>query len=107
MSNIMSPLRVSFVFLLAALPAHAPDEPVFAPPPRLAITAAELAERKKAADFPKLRDEAVRGAEADLKNPTKIPEGWGNWVFYYACPDDGTSLTALSETEHQCPRCKK
>lgn len=85
-------------------PIHAGEEPKFPAPPRLATTADELAKLKQS---PARRDEAVRQAEALLKKPIPIPDGWGNWVFYYACPDDGTTLHALSEAEHQCPRCKK
>ena len=44
------------------------------------------------------RDSRVAGA---------IPTEWGNWIFYYACADDGTSLEPRSLTEHRCPRCNK
>src|SRR4051794_6893420 len=98
----MSYTSIALLFLCAAQPA---DKPSFPAPPRLAISTKELAELKKSPDFARQRDEAVRGAEALLAKPLTIPHGWGNWVFYYACPDDGTSLVALSETEHQCPRC--
>jgi len=76
----------------------------FPPHPRLATTPAELARLKDSATR---KDQVIREAEDPLKNPVRIPEGWGNWAFYYACPDDGSHLTALSEKEHQCPRCKK
>lgn len=36
-----------------------------------------------------------------------IPDRKGQWMHYYACPDDGTSLQTLSDTEHLCPTCKK
>lgn len=36
-----------------------------------------------------------------------MPEGFASWTFYYACPDDGTDLSALSPLEHECPKCKK
>lgn len=79
----------------------------FPPPPRLATNAAELTKLKQSKSFPALRDHAVAAADALLKTPIQVPSGWGNWIFYYACPDDGTSLSALNEKEHQCPRCKK
>ena len=42
-----------------------------------------------------------------LKNPAVVPDGPGDWTFYYACPDDGSDLVPLNAAEHQCPRCKK
>jgi oligo-alginate lyase len=56
---------------------------------------------------PARKDQAVREADALLNNPVTIPKGWGNWVFYYACSEDASPLDALTEKEHQCPRCKK
>lgn len=82
-------------------------EPVFAPPPRLAITAEEWTRWQAASEVEKRRPPAVARGEALLKEPVKIPDGWGNWIFYYACNDDGTSLEAQSLTEHRCPRCGK
>jgi hypothetical protein len=95
------------IFLLIFPGKAVTEEPVFSPPPRLAITRAELAKQKKAPGFVKVRDQAVAAAEKLLKLPVVIPEGWGNWVFYYACPDDGSHLQALNLQEHLCPRCKK
>lgn len=94
---------------LAIVPAGvlAADLPVFPPPPRLATTAADLAKRKAGNDFAALRKQAIQAADAALKEPIPLPDGWGNWVFYYACPADGSSLTALNPREHQCPRCRK
>ena|SRR5688500_11771620 len=85
----------------------APRRPTFPPPPRLATTTEELAALKAAPDFVAKRDAAVAAAEALVATPPVLPDGFGSWIFYYACPDDGTSLTALSPTEHQCPNCKK
>jgi hypothetical protein len=82
-------------------------EPTFHPAPRLATTPAELAQIKARADFAQRRDQAVRGAEAILKKGVVVPAGWGNWSFYYACPDDGSPLRARNDAEHECPRCKK
>lgn len=86
---------------------QAGDMPVFAAPPRLATTATELKKRREQPDFAALRDRAVRDADVLLKDPVPIPDGWGNWVFYYACPDDGSTLNPLNAREHQCPRCRK
>lgn len=87
--------------------AHGADAPTFPAPPRLATSAAELRKVKETKDFTALRDSAVRATEALLQAPVTPPKGWGNWVFYYACPDDGATLHAKSAAEHVCPRCKK
>ena len=49
----------------------------------------------------------VDEADALLATPVVVPDGNGDWTFYYACPDDASTLVALSPTEHQCPQCKK
>lgn len=87
--------------------AFADNEPRFDPPPRLAITAAELAKRKNSPEFPALRKEAVAQGDALLKNPITLPTGSGDWTFYYACPDHGVDLQAKNLDEHVCPICKK
>jgi hypothetical protein len=87
--------------------ARAAEVPVFPPPPRLATTAQELARIKAAPDFAAVRDAAVRRADALLEKPVVVPEGYGGWIFYYACPDDGATLQPLSPTQHQCPLDKK
>ncbi|MCX5659491.1 MAG: heparinase II/III family protein [Planctomycetota bacterium] len=81
--------------------------PVFNPPPRLAITAQELTARKADANFPAVRDAAAKAADALLAAPPALPDGFGSWMFYYACADDGTGLHAVSPTEHKCPKCGK
>lgn len=99
-----------FIVLLFAATACRADEPVaieFPAPPRLATTAADLTEAKAAGDFAQRKQAACAAAEKWLDAPVQIPGGWGNWIFYYACADDGTSLEPLSPTEHRCPRCGK
>jgi hypothetical protein len=104
-------LFASLLFLAGcAAPAAEPVRggvPVFGPSPRLATTPEELAAIKAAPDFAAVRDAAVKQADGLLANPVVLPEGYGSWIFYYACPDDGTDLHMLSLTEHQCPKCKK
>jgi hypothetical protein len=100
----------SFLVLLAlasAACAQAARTPVFRDPPRLAITAEELAAVKAAADFAAKRDAMAKSAEELLAKPPVLPEGYAEWSFYYACPDDGTDLNAISLTEHECGKCKK
>lgn len=84
-----------------------PDAPRFDPPPRLAITAKELAERKASPDFAKVKEEAVRAGDALVENPVPLADGSGSWIFYYANPDNGQPLTPISLTEHKDPTTGK
>lgn len=79
----------------------------FPPPPRLAISAEELAERKTSDKFKSVRDSAIRKGDAILKKGVTVPDGPGDWIFYYANPDNGRTLKPLSLTEHQCPATDK
>jgi len=82
-------------------------EPVFLPHPRLEYTAAELAAWK--AD-PARKDEITRdvaAADALLGKPLEVPQKSGDWIFYYACPDDDATLRAETPEKHICPRCGK
>jgi len=92
---------------IGALPGLAQGPLVFPPRPRLAYTAAELAAWK--AD-PARQDEvksAVARADALLAKPLYVPPQPGDWIFYYACPDDGAFLQAETLERHVCPSCKK
>jgi len=90
---------------VAAAPLIA--KPVFQPSPRLATTQGELEKVKAQPDFAAIRASAIQAGDALLANPVVLPDGYGNWVFYYACPDDGSTLVALNALEHQCPVDKK
>jgi hypothetical protein len=93
---------------IAATALHAAElKPVFPPSPRLATTAAELAADEQRPDFAVRKAAAIAAGEKLLAEPPALPEGFGSWTFYYACPDDGTDLRALSPAEHECPKCKK
>ncbi|MBT7162954.1 MAG: hypothetical protein HN904_09255, partial [Victivallales bacterium] len=46
-------------------------------------------------------------AERQLARPVPVPDRGGGWYHWYACPADGTSLTTVSPTEHQCKTCAK
>lgn len=92
--------------LLCGLQTWAAD-PVFLPHPRLEYTAAELAAWR--AD-PARQDEITRivaAADALLVKPLEVPQKSGDWIFYYACPDDDASLRAETPEKHVCPRCGK
>jgi len=103
MLAVLLTLSVSAFTISAAEPVKF----VFPPHPRLAISASELAAQRQGDNFPAVRDAAVKRAQPLLDSPLELPQGFGSWVFYYACPDDGATLKALSPTEHQCPRCMK
>ena len=78
-------------------------EPSFPPPPRLAISAEELARRRSAPEFEKLRAKALADASALLEQPVELPDGPASWVFYYANPQTGNRLVPLSAKEHRDP----
>lgn len=82
-------------------------EPNFGPSPRLAITAAEGESLRKSSDYERQKAEAIRAGVEALAKHLEVPRGPGNWIFYYACPADGTTLTPLSDTEHRCGKCGK
>ena len=83
------------------------DEPQFSPSPRLAISQAEAELIRAAPDFSNRKKAAVELGEALLRKPVVVPVGPGQWIFYYACSDDGTSLQPRSASEHVCPRCQR
>jgi len=81
--------------------------PVFAPPPRLATTEEALAATKAALNFAVVRDAAIKAADPLVANPVALPDGFGSWVFYYACTNDGSTLKMRTPTDHECPKCGK
>jgi hypothetical protein len=100
------------IMLVAAASACAADSytgppPKFDPRPRVAISADELKELKASPEFAAKRDSAINAAQPLITSPISVPDGYGGWVFDYACRDDGTSLHAISPKEHECPKCKK
>jgi hypothetical protein len=111
-------LLSSVLFFSLALADEAPERapvpvpadlpaPIFEAPPRLAISAQEWKELQAAPEYSRRREAAIQAGEALLKNPVTLPNGYGEWIFYYACPDDGATLKTLDATHHQCPVCKK
>jgi len=96
-----------FAICLATCGAGETRTPVFPPPPRLAITAEELAATKARADFVQMKDAALKAADPLVEKPVVLPDGFGSWVFYYACADDGTRLTMVTPVDHECPKCHK
>lgn len=82
-------------------------EPVFGPRPRVATTPAELASLRSSQSFEAVQAAVVRQADALLAAPPPLPDGPGNWIFYYACPADGARLRAVTAAKHECPACGK
>jgi len=82
-------------------------EIVFPPVPRLATTPAELTALRAAPDFVTRSNSAVQRGEALLKQGVQVPEGPGDWVFYYANPANGQRLQPKSLTEHVDPSTGK
>jgi len=92
------------VLLLAVISLPGEEAPPrFDPPPRLAISAEELAVRRASPGFPEQRAKSVQAAEALVENPPELPDGPGSWIFYYANPENGNRLVPISPTEHQDP----
>jgi hypothetical protein len=81
------------------------DDPQFGAPPRLATTRPELQKIRESTSFAERKEHAVRRAEKYVEDPPPIPEGFGSWIFYYACKDDGKRLKPLSRARHKCPKC--
>ncbi len=79
----------------------------FPPRPRLLYTPASLqAFRADPARAPE-RTRLVQQADRLKDEGLTIPDKEGNWYFYYACPEDGSSLKAEAEYRHVCPVCKR
>lgn len=104
-------LAISAVLIAVALGANLAcaeeRQPVFPDPPRLATTQEELAAEKSRDGFAAKRAAAIQAADVLVSRPTALPQGSGSWIFYYACPDDGSTLQMLSLVEHECPVCKR
>ncbi len=52
-----------------------------------------------------LRTRLVRQADGLVAAELAIPHEEGQWPHWYACPEDGGRLKALSPTEHRCGVC--
>ena len=46
-------------------------------------------------------------ARTDAITDITIHDRKGQWMHFYACPDDGTHLQTITPTEHRCPSCGK
>lgn len=83
--------------------AESTAELIFAPPPRLATTAEELEAVRGKADFIEIRDRTVAAAETFLRQPVELPDGPGQWIFFYHCKYHGHKLDPINPNQHRCP----
>ena len=107
-------LAAAQAMMLIGSPGLAGDAITFGPPPRLAITSEEFASQQKSPEFPKIKAAKLSAGDALVAAPVLIPDREGDWIFYYACPADGTTLKPVGDPrgrevphDHQCPRCQK
>ncbi|MFP4028377.1 MAG: heparinase II/III family protein [Candidatus Brocadiia bacterium] len=100
-------LFITGVLSLLTGAVYAEIEPDFPPPPRLATTREQLSQTKKSPKFEEIKKAALRKAKRHLESPLSIPDKYGSWYFYYACPEDGSRLKPLSPQKHKCPKCGK
>ena len=98
-------LHLMAVLLVGSGGAHTPVAPVFPPRPRLLFTPATLTEFRNDPARESERVALKQRAETILARGLVVPRGEGDWIFYYACPADGSTLHAESESVHVCPRC--
>ncbi|OGG55963.1 MAG: hypothetical protein A3F84_00740 [Candidatus Handelsmanbacteria bacterium RIFCSPLOWO2_12_FULL_64_10] len=52
-------------------------------------------------------DDLIAEADRWTSEGVRIPDRKGQWMHFYACPEDGTHLRTISDTEHRCPACGK
>ena len=52
-------------------------------------------------------DKLITDADTYVSSNIVIPKQKGQWTHYYACKDDGTRLTTITDTEHKCLTCGK
>lgn len=104
MKRSLVPTLCLFAMWSAAYADQPVDQITFPPPPRLATTADAMA-AMRAPGIEKLRNsDVVIRADAILAAGLVVPDGYGEWIFYYANPKTGTRLTAVSPTEHKDPK---
>lgn len=99
-----------YLFLLTALicmGCQATPAITFPTRPRVAMTATELAAWRQAPERQREIDQQRRKADNILEQGLHVPQEEGQWIFYYACPDDNSRLKAESPTRHVCPTCDK
>jgi hypothetical protein len=98
---------LALLLLLTAGCVSAEAPIAFGPRPRLAYTRAELdawlADPARQAQ----RERHLAQADKLVERGLVVPEGEGQWIFYYACQDDEATLKPESATRHLCPKCGK
>lgn len=105
---IASLVATSVLFAADCMSDKETAKPVIFPPshPRLSYTAEEANALRNSPDMENERKSFIGKAEKILREKLYVPNIGGQWIFYYACPKDGSGLTAESAEVHVCPRCK-
>lgn len=101
---------IFLMVLLVAISLRAETPPaalIFPPHPRLEYDAKDIAAWKADTSRQSEIQQIVSRANAILAKGLIVPEKEGDWVFYYACPSDGSNLIAETLERHVCPTCKK
>ena len=86
--------------------AETPAPVRFPPHPRVLYTAAERDAFRSDPARAQARTNTIRRADRLKTEGLIVPDKPGDWIFYYACPADGTTLKAESESRHRCPACQ-
>ncbi len=108
-SIIITSLVAASVFIAAnCMSDKDASKTIIFPPshPRLLYTAAEADALRNSPDMEKERRSFVARADQVLGEKLFVPQKGGQWIFYYACPKDGSGLTAESAEAHVCQKCK-
>ncbi|MFA6292333.1 MAG: hypothetical protein WC637_11155, partial [Victivallales bacterium] len=96
-----------FIAVNCASDKDAPKPVVFPPShPRLLYTDEETYALRNSPDMEKQRKSFIEKAEKVLGGKLFVPKTGGQWIFYYACPKDGSRLEAESGDVHVCLKCK-
>lgn len=104
-----NPLCLLLPLLFAAIASLGDPAPAltFPPRPRVLYSPAELAALKSDPARGADRTNIVRRAGKLLEKGLTVPVKEGDWIFYYACPGDGSTLRPETDERHVCPKCKR
>ncbi|OPZ84791.1 MAG: Heparin-sulfate lyase precursor [bacterium ADurb.Bin429] len=91
--------------LLLVVLADAAESIIFPAHPRFLYTAEEIAAWKADPARQGELKSVITRADALLAQGLTVPEQEGDWIFYYACPKDGTRLRPETLEKHVCPKC--
>ncbi len=99
---------VGLLILLVSITVSARgDDAPLPPPPRFATSAAALQDLRESPAQAAARKQYIAAADRVLQQGVTVPRGPGDWIFYYANPENGQRLEPLSLTEHRDPKTGK